>query len=666
MSLQTRKIALALALGVVAVWAGTLIAIHRLGHSPFQISPFNLPTIFARLAALRAGRLALLQGNIITAAAGALVFVCVVKSGALKNAARARYWAFGIGVIGGGLIIGMIAGVVFLGAFTTTIDWVALPGWWWRNFGIPKARVALLKGWAVGLAATSLILLANMRRPQKLHGEARWAHWGDVTRANLAEEDGIILGRFDGHTLRLGGTEHVLIEAPTRAGKGVGIVIPNLLEWRGSTVVLDIKQENWEKTAGFRATVLKQKTWLLDPLNPLGSTARYNPLGYIDRTNPVEVIHELQKIGVMLYPEPKDGESFWLDSARSAFIGVGAYVAATPELPFTIGEIYRQVTVADAKGRFLNIIHQRQTSDNPLSPQCVSAISDYISGSANTYSGIRQTVTSRINLWLNPYVDAATSESDFDLSDLRRHPMSLYLGVSPDNIERIQPLYNLLCQQIIDLNVRELPTETKNNVKVLLVLDEFARLGRAEIIAQAFSFIASYGLRLMPIIQSRSQLRAIYGPDIAEDIIRNCGVEVIFGVKEVDISRELESRLGTYTFEAKSRSWSTWARYSGSVSTSDQRRPLLLAQEIRELDPSKALIFRAATPSILATKIRYYEDENLVARSAIKPPTVNPHTAALGDGDEASVETDGAATPDRGGAATGKPDEEPDSTPWSL
>lgn len=627
MSYQARKWTLAIALALVAIWAGTLIGIHQLGRSPFEVPLLRLPGIAVRLGQLSVGRHALVQGLILAGAPCALIYIAVVKTGALRRADRARIWLTGLGVAVAGLIVAMVAGVAILGRFSTSIEWAALPGWWWRNLGNATVRRALLEGWACGVAVVGLILVIVTHRPQKLHGEARWARWGDVRRAHLADADGIILGRFNGRNLRLGGTEHALVEAPTRAGKGVGIVIPNLLEWRESAVVLDIKQENWEKTAGYRARELRQATWLFDPLTPSGKTAHYNPLGYFDRTNPVEVIHELQKIGVMLYPEPKDGESFWLDSARSAFIGVGAYVAATPELPFTIGEIYRQVTAADAKGRFLKIIHQRQTSDNPLSPQCVSALSDYISGSDNTHSGIRQTVTSRINLWLNPYVDAATSSSDFELADLRRSPMSLYLGVSPDDIERIQPLYNLICQQIIDLNVRALPTKTTNNVKVLLVLDEFARLGQASIIAQSFSFVAGYGLRLLPIIQSRSQLRAIYGQDTAKEIMTNCGVEVIFGVKEDDISRELESRIGTYTFKAVSRSRSIWQRFSGSNSTSDQRRPLLLAQEIRELDPGKALVFRAATPPILATKIRYFEEDSLVQRSSIRPPELQQRAA---------------------------------------
>lgn len=518
-------------------------------------------------------------------------------------------------------IIGSLIALLGLGRLTADINPLKIPEFWW--FYRENTEVM---GWLqTGLVASGcigiIIFMLKYKRPQKLHGEARWANARDIKKAKLAVKDGILLGRMTFGTLRLGGTEHVLVEAPTRAGKGVGIVIPNLLEWQESVVVLDIKQENWDITAGFRKS-LGQDVFLFNPLSAEGRTAYYNPLGYFDRTNPVAVINEMQKIGQMLYPEPKDGESFWLDSARSAFIGVGAYIAATKELPFSIGEIYRQITAGDAKKRLHQIVRARQEGDNPLSKECVSAISDYVTSSDNTYSGIRQTVTSRINLWLNPYVDRATETSDFDLRQLRQHPMSLYLGVSPDNIERAAPLYNLVLQQIVDLNVRELPTRDRNNVKVLMVMDEFARLGRANMIANGFSFVAGYGLRLMPVVQSRSQLRHIYGHDNAKEILTNCGVEVIFGVKEDDISKELESRVGTYTYQAKSKSRKVWEGFEGSVSVSEQRRPLLFAQEIRELPEDKMLVFRARTPAIMATKIKYYEESKYTKLAALPAPLI--------------------------------------------
>src|SRR3546814_9164572 len=104
------------------------------------------------------------------------------------------------------------------------------------------------------------------------------------------------------------------------------------------------------------------------------------------------------------------------------------------------------------------------------------------------------------------------------LRNLRKRHISIYLGVSPDELDRIAPLYNLLFQQLIDLNVRELPSEA-TPVPVLVILDEFARLGRASVLASAFSYVAGYGIRLLPVIQSRSQLRGVYGEHLADEIV---------------------------------------------------------------------------------------------------------------------------------------------------
>ena len=213
---------------------------------------------------------------------------------------------------------------------------------------------------------------------------------------------------------------------------------------------------------------------------------------------------ELQKIATMLFVAPERGEPFWTDSARTAFVGVGAYLAVA-DLPFTIGSIYRLMTTGDTRGYFRKVLDDRSLD---LSQGCRNALADFTSGADNTFAGIVQTVTSKLSLWLNPRVDAATEESDFDLRELRTKPMSVYLGVSPDELDRVAPLYNLLFQQLIDLNVRDLPG-TGTPLQVLVILDEFARIGRAQVIASAFSYVAGYGIRLLPVIQSRSQLRAV-------------------------------------------------------------------------------------------------------------------------------------------------------------
>ena len=505
--------------------------------------------------------------------------------------------------------------------------WRKVPGALWALKAYPIVYLPFAMGFAFGLVLTVITIVSTLFRRQTLHGEARWARPGEVRKSKLLGKAGIVLGKFGGKVMRFDGSEHVLLEAPTRAGKGVGVIIPNLLDWPDSLVVLDIKQENWDNTAGYRLKELGQRVVLFNPLDPAGTTARYNPLSYINRRDPVEVINELQKIAVMLFPDPVTGDKFWVEGARTAFLGVTAYIAATVDdgrdaLPFTFGEVYRQFAAGDAQRRFPRIIEQRKAAGKPLSGGCESAIRDYTSSSANTFTGLRQSVTAKVNAWLNPYVDAATSESDFDLREFRDKRISLYLGVSPDDLDRAAPIYGLLFQQLVDLNVRELPKGDLHRVKVLLALDEFASLGKCSVLANAFSYVAGYGLRLLPAFQSMEQIQGVYGDKVAADIERNCAVKLVLRPAGLSDAKKISDQLGTYTFRSRSRSMGTWGGGGGSTSLSDQRRPLMLPQEVEMLPEDDLIVFRRGMYATYGKKVRYYAEKRLAARTRIAAPAM--------------------------------------------
>src|SRR5205085_5576831 len=118
--------------------------------------------------------------------------------------------------------------------------------------------------------------LALIPRRRSLHGDARFATKKEIADAGLLGNDGIILGRLGNRYLMLPGQQGVELEAPPRSGKGVGVVIPNLLNWPGSVIVSDIKGENFMRTAGYRA-VHGQEVHLFDPLSERERSARWNP-----------------------------------------------------------------------------------------------------------------------------------------------------------------------------------------------------------------------------------------------------------------------------------------------------------------------------------------------------------------------------------------------------
>ena len=389
-------------------------------------------------------------------------------------------------VVVGVLLLLLVAGtstamiaLAGVGRLSPDIDPVRVPAWLWHYRADPDLQRWLRIGGLTNILLAVVLVAAvalGIRRP--LHGAARWASTRDLKAAGLAAREGILLGRRGRSWLIAGGSEHVMLYAPTRTGKGVGVVIPNLLTWPGSVVVLDIKRENHAATAGFRAAAGQDGAAVRSPrprrAEPHASTLWRTSSASLDLRRPRRVAtdggHALPRATITPTPSGRK-------PARTGFIGVGAYVAETPDLPFSLGEIFRQLTEGDARERFPGLIKARNLAGAPLSNGCASALTDFCSSSENTFASIRQTITSRMGLWLNPAVDAATSASDFDLRDLREGRLSLYLGASPDNMLRVAPLYSLLFQQLVDLNSRRLPRP--DDRPVLVLLDEFARLGRA-------------------------------------------------------------------------------------------------------------------------------------------------------------------------------------------
>ncbi len=517
------------------------------------------------------------------------------------------------------LAIASIIGWLILGLPIAAYDPLKMPQFVWYYRGDPRVVKAMAGGLAGGVTLLAGLIYALWARGAPLHGAARFASERELKRHGFRSAAGIIVGRRGRRFLTFGGSEHVLVEAPTRSGKGTGIVIPNLLTWQGSTVVLDVKRENYDASAGFRAHY-GQQVFLFNPTDREGRTARYNPLAYIDRADPDDVIIELQKIATMLFVTPDRGEAFWANGARTGFAGVGAWLAETSDEPLTMGAIYRHLTEGDARSFFKRELANPELN---LSTGCRTALNDFAGGSDNSFADIKKTITNVLGLWLNPLVDAATSTSDFDLRELRKRPISIYLGVSPDELDRIAPLYNLLFQQLIDLNVRELPDDTKP-APVLVILDEFARLGRASVIASAFSYVAGYGIRLLPVIQSRSQLRGVYGEHVADEIVANCGVEVAFTPKELRVANELSDRIGYVGQESVTRSLTINGLLANrSKSISEQRRALLLPQELMQFPTDRLILLRGGIPPIIGTKIFYFKSRFFKKR-ALPPPVVPP------------------------------------------
>jgi type IV secretion system protein VirD4 len=463
----------------------------------------------------------------------------------------------------------------------------------------------------------------------------------------------------------LAGQQGVALAAPPRAGKGTGVVVPNALNWPGSLVCVDIKRENWTITAGFRRHV-GQACYLFDPFAEDGRTARWNPFSYVS-SDALRRLNDLQRIAEMLYPDPPNVDPFWTASARSLFLGIALYLFETPSLPKTVGEVLRQGMASDDEGfgqHWKRLIEGRNsgTRTRPLSSQCVRSLCDVIDLAPVTASSIRKTFTSRLDLWLNPILDAATSESDFDLRELRKRPMSIYVGVNPDDLHRLRPVLNLFFQQAIGLQTRELPERNAAlKYQVMMLLDEFTALGRIPIIAEAISYLPGYNVRVVLVIQTPAQLREVYGIHNAETMLKSLAARIVFAPKDFPDAREISDELGFTTVPSKTLSKPVGAaldrrgQRSSSQSISHQRRALLLPQEVKELGPEQAIVFYEGLRPIRCRKIRYFADKRFRKRLLAPPDSPVPVRRAPPSVPVAPSETPRASPPpdeSRGGEAS--------------
>ena len=504
---------------------------------------------------------------------------------------------------------------------------------YWYYYGTEKQILKWLYiSSGIGLAlllAPFIVFFAPAKK--SLFGDARFATQREIKKGGLLGEKGLIVGKVGNKYLTFDGQQHAIISAPTRSGKGVGIVIPNLLNWPDSVVVLDIKQENWGITSGFRKKY-GQECYLFNPAAADYRTHRYNPLAYISN-DPNFRIDDVQKIANMLFPDQSGTDVIWTATPRGLFLGIVLYLAETPRKSLTLGQVLREtLTDGDGSEYFAKTINERTTSGKPLSGACIRALNSYISiSSENTRAGVMTSFRSRLELWMNPLVDAATSANDFDLRDVRKRRMSIYLGVTPDNLERMAPLLNLFFQQLIDLNTRELPNQNKAiKYSCLLLMDEFTAIGKIGILSKGISYIAGYWLRMMPIIQSPAQLVEVYGKDAAQTFTTNHALNIIFPPKasETQTARDISEWLGYQTVKgtSESKGKELFSKRSRSESVSDQRRALLLPQEITSLGQSRELIVMEDVPPILAMKVRYYKDKVFVDRLK----EVSPSLRAIG------------------------------------
>lgn len=551
--------------------------------------------------------------------------------------------------------LGLVVGTYASGALTLALlfGWrpPVSPGWftfWDYYLAVPNADVARFAGrirlagaggYGAAFSLCALALWKVLRPPPRaLHGDARFARRAEVRRAGLLAEDpfGIVIGRVRGRLLRLGGERHVILAAPTRSGKTAGVAIPVLLTYAGSVVALDIKGELHAITSGWRSSSGHAiRVWA--PYAEDGRGHRFNPMQCVS-TDPHLRASQIQSIAASLYPDDPSKDPFWSHQARNAFFGYASFLYeqwdadlaelarrgvsrdrwpdanASPRFPSFARVLHLSTGVGDGQPPKVRL--QAMVAQPFASADTRASLSGLAGQADETLASIIGSMQEPLTQFLDPILAQATNACDFTLADLRRRPTTVYVVVPPNKLAEARKLLNVFFSMVVGENTRKsLREDPSLVVPCLLLMDEFAAMGRVDVLASSISHIAGYGLRSLPIIQGLSQLDAVYGPELARTFRTNHGASVVFTPREQDDADECSRMLGDTTVRTRRRSTSR-GRGRGSMpgrnvtwSESEERRPLLLPQEVKALDTGKEIIFlEGLAYPILATKIRYFRD----------------------------------------------------------
>ena len=472
------------------------------------------------------------------------------------------------------------------------------------------------------------LLIVGYKKKPSLHGDARFSTSTEIANAGLYQGEGIIIGRIGRRYLTYLGDYFVLLCSPTRGGKGISFVIPNLLTWSGSVVVIDIKFENFALTSKYRA-LYGQAVYFFNPFAENAHTHRYNPLFYV--RDGIFRVGDILTIANMLYPKIDPKSKFWDASAANLFLGVTLLVKESPDLPFTVGEVRRQ---GSGKGRSLkehlsDVLAAREASNTPFSEQCRDALGRFISLSENTMANTLASFNEPLEQWDNEVFDAATNGNDFDLRELRKKNISIYIGVTPNYLPQARLILNLFFSQLINLNTQELPEdnpELKN--KCLLMMDEFTAMGTVDILGKGVSFLAGYGIKLGTIVQTPAQIDDEapkgYGALGGANYRQNHGVEIVFEPVDTKDAERVSKQLGNTTVETQRITRSKGGR---SVAFDQVARPLMLTQEIQRMGMWKQILFIRGEHPIYCDKIAYFNEAMFLNRLK----EVSPSLQQLGD-----------------------------------
>jgi type IV secretion system protein VirD4 len=453
-----------------------------------------------------------------------------------------------------------------------------------------------------------------------VHGSAHWAEEREV-RASLGGPDGVIVGRENrkgGSLLRYSGEQHLITIAPTRSGKGVGTIIPNLLTAQRSILCIDPKGEN--ARVAVQARLQLGPVDVLDPFGVSGVvSAAFNPLDGLDEESPELAEDAALLADALVYDPPGQiGEAHWNEEAKALIAGVILYVVCHENPPARNLITVRELLTA-APDTFAAMLVQMQKS-TCAGGLVARAANRHLSKTGREAAGVLSSAQRHTHFLDSRRMAAVLDHSDFRFEDLKAGTCTVFLVLPPDRLSTHARWLRLLVAQAIGALARSM---ARPREPVLLLLDEFAALGRLEPLEQAFGLMAGYGLQLWPILQDLHQLSSVYG-ERAGTFLSNAGLIQGFNVGDVDTAGWVSRSIGSMTIAYQTAGSSVsqapgpflFRQTTTSTSTSDHlsKRELLTADEVMRLASSLEILLRQGRAPVVARKVRYFADPEFAGR----------------------------------------------------
>jgi type IV secretion system protein VirD4 len=476
----------------------------------------------------------------------------------------------------------------------------------------------------VVVAVVAMQIVQRVRAMRPPLGGSRLATLKDLRKADLLNGDpgySIFLGRFNGKAVRYSGASHIYVNGPTRAGKGVGFVLPNALEWRGSLIGLDIKREIWAEIGAARAA-MGQRVFLFSP----GSAQSHcwNPLDLV--SDWPERATDVANIARSLIPTPATGDSYWAETARGLFAGLLGYVLDSDTMrgQRTIKSALKMMS----RGRSLAAVMAEILVVEPdLNEFVADKFRQHIGREEKQRMSFEAHIVTALDGWNNKLVDDVTSRCDFNIADLRRKPFTILIGTPVGNFGSVEAVVRLLVQQVHDVLLRSLPGLDEPH-KLLLMLDEFYQFGRMPEIVDRAPLVAGYGFQIAVIAQGLTQLDVRYGKPTRDMLVGNMDVKLLIGVGDETTAKYCADEIGKHYIRREG--WGTsigggslvggMPRASRTTQGRWELEPLMAPEALRRLDSKKSVLLVRGQHAAVLDKINFFTDGRYKRKVAASAP----------------------------------------------